>query len=55
MHDILEKFQNRGRGQGGEGFGEMQNPAVGIMRRRKGMRKFQGSIKKEVEFVEMTN
>ena len=44
-----------GGGQGGEGVEDMQITGVGILKKWKSMRKSQGSIKKEVEFLGVIN
>ena len=53
---LFQKIQKQGGGrQEGEGVEITLIPGVGISNKRKSMRKFQGSIKKEVEFLGVIN
>ena len=53
MHAIPKNLKTGG--QEGEGVEIMHIPGVGILKKRKSMRKFQGSIKKEVGFLGVIN
>ena len=54
VHAIPEKFKKRGEGGREErGLRTCKFQGVGILKKRKSMRKFLGSVKKEVEFSEV--